>query len=217
MSFFKVKESKIKYTEIPQDGSLYTAAMDKEYSKLAKYYDHIMTPLWKMWLKKVVPFIEGSKVLEVSFGTGYLMTQYVKRFDTYGIDINDEMIQITAKKIKKEASSASISKGNVENMPYANNTFDTVINTMAFTGYPDGEKALAEMKRVLRKNGKLLLMDFDYPADRNIIGYSLVKLGEMYGDIMKDLKGYLERSGLEYKETYVGGFGSVYLFVCTKI
>jgi len=87
---------------------------------------------------------------------------------------------------------------------------------MAFTGYPNGEKALDEMKRVLKKNGKLLLMDFDYPANRNIIGYSLVKIGEMYGDVMKDLKRYLEKSGLEYKETYLSGFGSVYLFVCTK-
>jgi len=217
MKLFRVKERKIEYTEIPQDGSVYTAAMDKEYSKLARYYDHIMTPIWKMWLKKVLPFIEGSKVLEVSFGTGYLMTQYVKHFDAYGIDINDEMIRITRRKLEKDGLSASIAKGNVENLPFANNTFDTVVNTMAFTGYPDGEKALAEMKRVLRKNGKLLLMDFDYPSDRNIIGYSLVKIGEKYGDIMKDLKRYLQKSGLNYRETYVGGFGSVYLFVCTKI
>ena len=74
---------------------------------------------------------------------------------------------------------------------------------MAFTGYPNGEKALDEMKRVLKKNGKLLLMDFDYPAHKNIIGYSLVKIGEMYGDVIKDLKRYLEKNGLEYRETYL--------------
>ena len=216
MDLFKVKASKIKYTEIPRDGKLYTAAMDKNYAVFAKYYDFAMTPMWKVWLKKIVPFIEGPKVLEVSFGTGYLMTQYADRFDTYGIDFSSEMIQITKRKLKKKGLTAAISQGNVESLPFENNAFDTVVNTMAFTGYPDGEKALDEMKRVLKKNGKLLLMDFDYPADRNIIGYSLVKIGEMYGDIMKDIKGYLENSGFQYRETRVGGFGSVYLFVCNK-
>ena len=217
MDFFNVKESKIKYTEIPQDGNLYTATMDKKYAVFAKYYDFVMTPLWKTWLKKVLPFIEGPKVLEVSFGTGYLMTQYAEHFDTHGIDFSNEMIQITKGKLEKKGLSASISKGKVENLPFGDNTFDTIVNTMAFTGYPNGEKALGEMKRVLKKNGKLLFMDFDYPADRNFIGYSLVKIGEMYGDVMKDLKRYLEGSGLEYRETYVGGFGSVHLFICSKV
>lgn len=216
MNFYKVKESKIKYSEMPQDGDLYTTTMDKKYAALAKYYDLVMTPLWKIWLKKALPFIEGSKVLEVSFGTGFLMTQYAEHFDTYGIDFSNEMIRITRRKLEKSSLSASLAKGKVEDLPFANNTFDTIVNTMAFTGYPNGERALAEMKRVLKKNGKLLLMDFDYPADRNIVGYSLVKIGEMYGDIIKDLKRNLEKSGLAYKETYVGGFGSVYLFVCTK-
>ena len=217
MTFLKVKESKIKYTEIPQDSNLYTAVMDKKYAAFAKYYDFAMTSLWRVWLKKVLPFIEGAKVLEVSFGTGFLMTQYAEHFDTYGIDFSNAMIQITKRKLEKKNLSASISKGNVENLPFENNAFDTIINTMAFTGYPNGEKALEEMKRVLKRNGKLLLMDFDYPADRNLIGYSLVKIGEMYGDVMKDLKKYLGKSGLDYRKTYVGGFGSVHLFVCSKV
>ena len=152
MGFFKVKESKIKYTEIPQNGDLYTATMDRKYAAFAKYYDFVMTPLWKVWLKKVIPFIEGPKVLEVSFGTGYLMLQYAEHFETYGIDFNTEMIQITTRKLEKKSLAASISKGKVENLPFANNTFDTIVNTMAFTGYPNGEKALDEMKRVLREH-----------------------------------------------------------------
>ena len=218
MNIFKVKEDKIKYSEIPDDANLYTNDMDKKYSTFAKYYDFFITlfPLWKIWLKKVIPFIEGPKVLEVSFGTGYLMANYAKDYHTYGIDYSDQMIQITTGKLKEKGLTASISKGKVEHLPYPNNTFDTVINTMAFTGYPNGDKALSEMKRVLKKDGKLLLLDFDYPSDKNIIGYSLVKIGEKYGDVMKDIKAYLKRSGLTYREINVGGFGSVYLFVCSK-
>jgi len=216
MSFYKVK--KIKYSEVPEDGSLYTNSMDQKYKQFSKYYDLFMMifPLWKIWLKKTLPFIKGPNILEVSFGTGYLMSNYAGKYHVNGIDYSNQMIQITKNKLAKKGLLASISRGNVENLPYPNNTFDTVINTMAFTGYPDGEKALSEMKRVLKKSGKLLLLDFDYPSDKNIIGYSFVKIGEKYGDVMKDIKTYLQKGGLSYKEINVGGFGSVYLFVCSK-
>jgi len=110
MNIFKVKDDKIKYTEIPDDANLYTNDMDKKYSTLAKYYDLFITlfPLWKIWLKKVIPFIKGPKVLEVSFGTGYLMTNYAKSFHTYGIDYSDRMIQITTGKLEKKRLPASI-------------------------------------------------------------------------------------------------------------
>jgi len=218
MGFYKIREGEIKYSEIPEDGSLYTKVMDKKYAIFSKYYDLFMAffPLWKIWLKKTLPFIEGPNVLEVSFGTGYLMTNYAQNYHVHGIDYSNEMIQITRRKLEKKGLSASISRGNVEDLPYSNDTFDTVINTMAFTGYPNGEQALGEMKRVLKKSGRLLLLDFDYPSDKNIIGYSLVKIGEKYGDVMKDIKTYLQKSELAYREINVGGFGSVYLYICSK-
>lgn len=209
----------MKYSKIPADSELYTSTMDKKYSKLSKYYDLLfikLFPVWKKWLKKVIPFIEGPKVLEVSFGTGYLMTKYADKFDVYGIDYNDKMIEITRQKPKKRGLSATILKGNVENLPFEDNTFDTVVNTMSFTGYPNGEKALSEMKRVLKKNGKLLLLDVDYPANKNIIGTLMVKIGEVYGDVIRNLETCINKAGLDYKEINAGGFGSVYLFVCTK-
>jgi len=173
MSFNKIKE--IKYSDVPEDGSSYTNVMDQKYAQFSKYYDLFMTffPLWKAWLKRTLPFIKGPNVLEVSFGTGYLMANYAGKYHVNGIDYSNAMIQITKNKLANKGLSASISRGNVENLPYPNNTFDTVINTMAFTGYPDGEKALSEMKRVLKKSGKLLLLDFDYPSDKTSSGIHL--------------------------------------------
>ena len=193
----------MKYSEIPIDAKLYTNTMDKKYSKLARYYDVLfikLFPLWEKWLKKVFPFIEGPKVLEVSFGSGYIMTKYADKFDVYGIDYNDKMIEITKQKLKKHSLSATIIKVNVENLPFEDNTFDTVVNTMSFTGYPNGEKALSEMKRVLKKNGKLLLLDVDYPANKNIIGTLMVKIGEVYGDVIRNLETCINKTGLDYNE-----------------
>jgi len=219
MKIFKIKPEKIKYTNTSNINSEYTEKMNKEYNWMAKGYDTFMTvfPLWKRWIKKVIPHIEGKKILEVSFGSGYLMTQYAKDdFDIYGIDYNEKMLEITSKKMLSKKIDSKLYKANVEELPFPDNTFDTVINTMAFTGYPNGEKAMSELKRVLKKDGKLLLVDFDYPRNRNLIGYLIVRLWEKFGDIIKDINSLLIKYDFDYKDLKVGGFGSVHLFIARK-
>ena len=219
MTLFKVKPEKLKYTDLTKVDENYTDRMNKEYNWMAKGYDAFMTifPLWKKWIKKVIPHIEGEKILEISFGSGYLMTQYgSSKYEIYGIDYNEKMLEITSNKIAKKNIDAQLYQANVEKLPFPDNTFDTIINTMAFTGYPNGEKAMSEIKRVLKKNGKLLLVDFDYPKNRNWFGYKIVRLWEKFGDIIKDINTLLLQYDFDYKDMSVGGFGSVHLFIAQK-
>ncbi len=116
----------------------------------------------------------------------------------------------------KQNKNVNIIKGNVEYMPYPDEYFDTIINTMAFSGYPDGEKALSEMLRVLKDDGVLLLLDYDYPPNRNYFGYLFVKLIEACGDIMKDIGSLIDNTGYSYERKIIGGFGSVQLFIVRK-
>ncbi len=215
----KVKQEKINYTDVSKIASDYTDKMNKEYNWMAKGYDAFMTifPLWKKWIKMVIPHIHGEKILEVSFGSGYLMTQYASdKYEIYGIDYNEKMLEITTIKMKKINIKAQLFQGNVEKLPFPDNTFDTVINTMAFTGYPSGEKAMSELKRVLKKDGCLLLVDFDYPNNRSRFGYMMVRLWEKFGDIIKDINSLLIKHNSDYKDVSVGGFGSVHLFIAHK-
>lgn len=219
MRFLKVNIEKIRYTDRLKIPSDYTDKMNKEYNWMAKGYDAFMAlfPLWKKWIKKVIPHIQGNTILEVSFGSGYLMTQYSSdQYQIYGIDYNDSMLEITSQKMKKRNIKAKLSRGNVEKLPFPDNMFDTVILTMAFTGYPDGDKAMRELKRVLKNGGWLLLVDFDYPNNRNIAGYLIVRLWEKLGDIIKDIKSLLAKYDFDYKDISVGGFGSVHLFIAQK-
>ena len=134
----------------------------------------------------------------------------------YGIDYNEKMLEITSNKMKRLNIKAHLSQGNVEKLPFPDNTFDTVINTMAFTGYQNGEKAMSELKRVLKKEGSLLLVDFDYPHNRNIFGYLIVRLWEKFGDIIKDISSLLMQHDFDFKDNSVGGFGSVHMFIARK-
>lgn len=215
---FKVKEDKIIYSKLPVDSHKHTEKMDKYYDRMATIYGMLMFlfPLWKKWISSVIPSITGQKVLEVSFGPGYLMKKYAKNYDVRGIDYNRKMVNKTRKRLRGIVSPDKIIQGDVEHLPYSDNYFDTVINTMAFTTYPDGEKALHEMLRALKPGGSLLLLDVDYPSDRNIFGYSLVKIGECAGDIIKNIESMLKQQGVHYSCKTIGGFGSVKLYVITK-
>jgi len=192
--------------------------LDKEYSKYAKAYDLAvkLLPVWKAWIKVVVPHIEGNRVLEASFGTGYLLLQYANDYETHGIDINNNMIEMAKKNLSRKCVKASLQWANVEELPYPDNYFDTVVNTMAFSGYPNGKRALAEFYRVLKEGGRLLIVDFDYPSNRNIFGYWLTKLMESAGDTIRDMSKMLQDFHFEFTEEEIGGFGSVHFYVARK-
>lgn len=215
---FKVSENKIKYTEKPIDSHVYTEKMDRIYTRYAKAYDGFMKvfPLWKKWLKSVLPYISGEKILEVSFGPAWLMRQYPKEAKLYGLDYNSRMVSRANEKMRKLGIKAELIQGNVENIPYPSSNFDTVINTMAFSGYPDGSKALNEMLRVLKPGGILLLLDYDYPLNRNFAGVAFVKFIEACGDIIKDIGAVINATEASYDRKIIGGFGSIQLFIINK-
>ncbi len=216
--FFKVSEKKIVYSLDPEKPVEYTNKLDRSYSKFAKLYDiSVKTlPLWKNWIKIVIPHIEGEKVLEASFGTGYLLMQYAKKYESYGIDYNKEMVKLAAKNMAKKGIKIHLQQANVEKLPFPDNYFNTIVNTMAFSGYPDGNKAMSEFSRVLKMGGRLLIVDFDFPANRNRIGYSITKLMEKGGDTIRDISKLLKQFPFEFTKNEIGGCGSVHFYNAKK-
>lgn len=206
------------YSEEPADAKAFHENFDKFYTRTAGLYDVgvKVLPVWKTWLKRAVPHIQGRRVLEVSFGTGYLLTQYADRFETHGVDINARMVEVAKKNLDSRGMSADLRQGSVEQLPVEDEYFDTVITTMAFSGYPDGARAMSEIRRVLRPGGRFVLIDVNYPADRNWLGMRLTRFWQQTGDLIRDVAKLLEDHGFEFEDTEIGGFGSVHLYVCQK-
>ena len=214
-----VPEERIVYSKEPEDSIDYTEKLDKEYSKYAKAYDTAvkLLPVWETWIKTVIPYIEGNRVLEASFGTGFLLMQYANKYETYGIDFNADMVKIARNNLSRKGVKATLQQANVEQLPFPENYFDTVINTMAFSGYPNGKQAMSEFFRVLKEGGTLLIVDFDYPSNRNRFGYWLTRLMESAGDTIRDISKVIQEFPFEYTEEEIGGFGSVHLYVARKL
>ena len=111
---------------------------------------------------------------------------------------------------------ADLRLGAVEALPYPDATFDTVVSTMAFSGYPDGAAAAAEVARVLVPGGRLVLIDVNYPRDGNRLGTALVdRFWKPLGDLVRDVPAVLTAAGLDVRDDEVGGWGSVHRYVAT--
>lgn len=202
----------------PADPRRFTQQWDQAYTSFARTYDLAvrLLPVWKTWLKCAVPHIEGPRVLEVSFGTGYLLSRFAGAFETHGLDYNRKLVSIARENLSRAGVHARLVQGNVEAMPYPDSTFDCLVNTMAFSAYPNGALALGEMKRVLRVGGKLILIDVTYPPDRNPVGTRIARFWERSGDIIRDMPALLDEGGFAFEQEPIGAWGSVRLYIATR-
>jgi ubiquinone/menaquinone biosynthesis C-methylase UbiE len=204
------------YFAEPVDKEGFTGDFDQFYTRFAQLYDLALKlfPIWRRWIGAVLPHVQGQRVLEVSFGTGYLLDQYGADVDVVGIEFNGAMIDIARGHVPGRL--VALQQADVYHLPFKSGTFDTVVNTMAFTGYADGKLAMAELKRVLLDGGRLVMVDINYPRDGNRMGVFLAGLWVRLGDILRDMSSLFAEAGFSYQDHEIGGWGSVHLYVATK-
>jgi len=133
------------------------------------------------------------------------------------LDYNWLMLKTASENLSQKGYKAELQQADVSFLPYATDSFDTIVNTMAFSGYPDGRQALKEIKRVLKPNGKLVIIDIDYPKDNNWLGIKLTNLWMAGGDIIRDMDKLFKSLGWKYEDKEIGAFGSVHLYIATSV
>lgn len=105
----------------------------------------------------------AMKVLDTACGKGtttlFLAREY--RCQVTGIDLSEQMISLAESKVAAEGLSGMVNfcRGDAENLPFRNESFDVVVSECAFSLMPDKEKAAVEIHRVLRSGGKLAMTD----------------------------------------------------------
>ncbi len=114
---------------------------------------------WKRAFQEIFPK-RGLKILDVGCGTGELSLLFAEMgHKVTGIDISRQMLK--AAKTKAEASGADITfgEGDAENPPYDTSSFDIVFSRHLLWTLPNPKTAVENWKRVLRKNGKVVIID----------------------------------------------------------
>lgn len=111
-----------------------------------------------------------EKVLDVATGTASIAIQIKERHPStmvYGIDLSEKMLEMASEKIKKKNLNIELSKQNMEKTMFEEGFFDAI--TIGFAMHhvtpQKTNEVLKEAKRVLRENGKIIIIDVHKPKN----------------------------------------------------
>ena len=123
------------------------------------------------WRKKVVAIVgenNPKQILDIATGTGDLaiMMATLNPERIVGLDISAGMLEVGKQKISKANLSDKIEMlvGDSENMPFEDNTFDAITVSFGVRNFANLDKGLTEIKRVLKPNGKLVILETSVPT-----------------------------------------------------
>lgn len=118
----------------------------------------------------------SGRVLEVAVGTGLNLPSYPPGVEITGIDLSPQMLAIARKRAADLGIAADLREGDAHALPFPDESFDTVLCTYSLCNIPDVDRAVAEMRRVLRPGGRLVLVD--HVRSTNRVAYAIQKLIE---------------------------------------
>ena len=141
----------------------------KRYNRLAFFYDVLEAPLeryrFAQWRSKLTDRIVGKRALEVGVGTGKNLPYYPRNVKLTAIDFSNRMLERACKRALTVGSTVQLQKMDVQQLAFADNSFDTVFATFVFCSVPDPVAGLKELKRVCRPDGRLLLLEHMRPGN----------------------------------------------------
>lgn len=97
--------------------------------------------------------------LEVAVGTGLNVPLYPDHVRLTGLDLSPEMLAIARRRVTDLDREVDLQEGDAHHLPFEDASFDAVVCTYSLCNIPDPRQAVAEMKRVLRPQGRLILVD----------------------------------------------------------
>jgi demethylmenaquinone methyltransferase/2-methoxy-6-polyprenyl-1,4-benzoquinol methylase len=174
------------------------------FSSVASQYD-IMNDLMSGGLHRVWKHIavtlsgvrEGSRVLDIAGGTGDLSKRYLKKIGETGelwlTDINGEMLTVGRDRLIDDGFMPPLCQCDAESLPYPDNYFDCVTVAFGLRNMTHKDKALEEMHRVLKRGGRLIVLEFSKvwkPLEKLYDLYSFKLLPLMGRVVAKDEASY---------------------------
>ena len=151
-------------------------AIESMFNSIAWRYDflnHFLSfGIDRFWRKKAIRIISNSfktpYILDVATGTGDFAITAMKTNPTgiKGIDISENMLQIGRKKLvaKDLTGKIELMPGDSESIPFADNVFDVAMVAFGVRNFSNPMKGLLEMKRVIRNEGMIVVLEFSKPS-----------------------------------------------------
>lgn len=147
-------------TEVRQD-----ASVPSQYDTWAQIYDL----LWRRYMNRTLPVAQqtaavrpGEKVLDLACGTGELLRRIAAETPgakLTGVDLAPKMVERARRKLD-EVPNVHVEEADAHDLPFAAGDFDVVVCASTFHYFTRPETVLAEARRVLRPEGRLIVLDW---------------------------------------------------------
>ncbi|MFY9610506.1 MAG: ubiquinone/menaquinone biosynthesis methyltransferase [Blastocatellia bacterium] len=170
---------------------------------------------WKRKLVEMAQLNGNELALDIACGTGditFALASHLTGGRAAGLDITQGMLDIAESKRREARVAAKLSfhRGDIMNLPFADETFDCVTGGYALRNVPDIPRALTEINRVLKPGGRFLSLDFGQPNNKlyrwlylnylivvgSALGLAMHRDADTYRYIPESLKRYPGQRGV---------------------
>jgi len=227
----------------PEDGS------GQMFDRIATRYELLnrvmslgMDRAWRNAAAKALELKPSHRILDLATGTADLALVIASRMEgvkVVGLDPSKEMLAVGRRKVlaSAQASQVELVEGDAQALPFDDSSFDGLSMAFGIRNVPDRPKALREMARVVRRDGRICILELSEPGDGIFGGLARFYVHVVIPRIGSILSGereyrYLQRSiaafpranefadvmrssGLQVLSTTSLGFGACHLYVAT--
>lgn len=145
-------------------------AIAPEYDKLNKLISFGLDSSWRKSAVRLVSEGKPRKILDLAAGTGdfsIALSRAIPKAHITAADLSENMLKVAERKIEEQGlSKISTVQCNALNLPFEDNTFDSITCAFGVRNFSDLKKGLSEMCRTLRPGGMVVILELCEPHRR---------------------------------------------------
>ena len=160
----------------------------------------------RLWAK-----VDGGRVLEIGVGSGRNLPYHPPQGEVAAIDISPKLLAKAVRKARKKGHPVDLGLMDAQRLAFGDGSFDSAAATFVFCSVPDPLVGLAEVRRVLKPGGRLLLLEHVRLKNR-ILGWLMDLLNPIAvrlsgANINRDTVGNVAKAGFEMVavDSHMGG------------
>ena len=157
-------------------------------------------------------------ILEVGVGTGSSFKDYPPGKQIIAVDASKGMLRLSEKKLKACNGQIEMQVADAQNLPFKDEIFDTIFTSLVFCSVHNPFRGLREMHRVLKKDGRLLMIEH-VKSENRLVGYMMDKFNPVvakFDNINRETVHYLPLAGFKVKQQENLAFDIVKSIVASK-
>lgn len=192
-----------------------TSLTQKRYDRQAGLFDFWEAPIevlaFKRLRKRLWSGVHGARILEVGVGTGKNLLYHPEGSRSVAVDLSPRMLRHAARKAGRLGREVDLVLADAQRLPFRDGAFDAAAATFVFCSVPDPVLGLREVRRVVRQDGDLHLME--HVRSRNpIVGRLMDWTNPLWvrvsgANINRDTVGNVQRAGFELETVESRMFG----------